>query len=436
MTSQFIAKARAVLAANDRGGYTVPTDRLYPFQWNWDSAFVAMGFATFDLERALRELERLVEGQWADGMIPHIVFHQPADSYFPGPKVWRTRHGVPTSGISQPPVFALALETIARRAGPAHAARLAALYRAALASHRWWSAARDPAGSGLVGILHNWESGRDNSPEWDAALARVPETTKTPIERRDTGHVDASMRPRDADYRRYIHLVDLYASFGWEPAAMWRAAPFKLADIGINAILVAAEEALEHLAVRFGNAAEAREIAERRARLAAGLAAMWSPLREHFVSRDLLTGEAIPIVCSGGFLPLITATPTAVQVAIMADRIVALDRTGRLIVPSTWPGEPGYEPRRYWRGPVWVVVNWLIAQGFRRHDRADIARLVEARTLEALEQADLCEYFDPETRDGLGGATFSWSAAIALLLVDDDEAASGGGQRPLRAAGA
>ena len=35
--------ARAILARNDRGGYTVPTDRLYPFQWNWDSAFVAIG---------------------------------------------------------------------------------------------------------------------------------------------------------------------------------------------------------------------------------------------------------------------------------------------------------------------------------------------------------------------------------------------------------
>ena len=41
--------AYAILAANDRGGYTVPTDRLYPFQWNWDSAFVAMGLSMPDL---------------------------------------------------------------------------------------------------------------------------------------------------------------------------------------------------------------------------------------------------------------------------------------------------------------------------------------------------------------------------------------------------
>ena len=78
-----VDQAKRILAANDRGGYTVPTDRLYPFQWNWDSAFVAMGFALYDTDRAYRELERLVEGQWADGMIPHIVFHAPSETYFP-----------------------------------------------------------------------------------------------------------------------------------------------------------------------------------------------------------------------------------------------------------------------------------------------------------------------------------------------------------------
>ena len=106
------AKAREILRQNDRGGYTVPTDRLYPFQWNWDSAFVAIGFATYDVDRAYRELERLAEGQWDDGMIPHIVFHAPSDSYFPGPDVWGTKHRIPTSGITQPPVFGMALREV------------------------------------------------------------------------------------------------------------------------------------------------------------------------------------------------------------------------------------------------------------------------------------------------------------------------------------
>ncbi|MGH7156102.1 MAG: MGH1-like glycoside hydrolase domain-containing protein, partial [Acetobacteraceae bacterium] len=109
MSGDFIERAREVLRRNDRGGYTVPTDRLYPFQWNWDSGFVAMGWATFDESRAFREIERLFEGQWEDGLVPQIVFHVPSDDYFPGPEVWGVKRTPPTSGITQPPILATAV---------------------------------------------------------------------------------------------------------------------------------------------------------------------------------------------------------------------------------------------------------------------------------------------------------------------------------------
>ena len=70
---------------------------FYPFQWNWDSAFVAMGWATFDAMRAWDEVDLLLRGQWDDGMIPQIIFHAPSDDYFPGPDVWRTGKSPQTS---------------------------------------------------------------------------------------------------------------------------------------------------------------------------------------------------------------------------------------------------------------------------------------------------------------------------------------------------
>ena len=82
-------QARDILRRNDRGGYTVPTDGLYPYQWNWDSVFAAWGFATFDLPRAWLELETLMAAQWSDGMVPHIIFHQSDPGYYPDPMFGR-----------------------------------------------------------------------------------------------------------------------------------------------------------------------------------------------------------------------------------------------------------------------------------------------------------------------------------------------------------
>ena len=45
-------QARAILLANDRGGYTLPTAGLYPFQWNWDASVTALGWMTFNPPRA------------------------------------------------------------------------------------------------------------------------------------------------------------------------------------------------------------------------------------------------------------------------------------------------------------------------------------------------------------------------------------------------
>jgi glycogen debranching enzyme len=412
--------AHAILARNDRGGYTVPTDRLYPFQWNWDSAFVAMGFATFDVDRAYRELERLVEGQWDDGMIPHIVFHAPSDTYFPGPDVWGTRHRIPTSGITQPPVFGMALRHVheaALSSGMADAeVRTKALFKAALRSHRWWLDARDPEGLGLVAILHPWESGSDNSPAWDEALARVPTTTTTAIRRKDTSHVDASMRPREEDYQRFIHLVDVYRDCDWDPKRQWAKAPFKVADVQMTAILARATADLMHLAEILGAEEHRTELAQMRRRLVDGLARRWRSHLSRFVSLDLISGADIEAATQAGFIPLVALTlDDAQRSAVTAEIERWLD--GMVVgVPSAPAFSPAFEPKRYWRGPVWAVINWLIADGLRLNGAEDLARRIEQTTVRTIENVGFCEYFDPTSGEGLGGDTFSWTAAAYLVL--------------------
>lgn len=415
-----IEKAQAILRANDRGGYTVPTDRLYPFQWNWDSAFVAMGWGTFDEVAAWREVESLLAGQWDDGMIPHIVFHTPADSYFPGPEVWGTRHRVPTSGITQPPVLATAVRRLWDNARDRELAdaKAASVYRKLLANHRWWRRARDPEGSGLVAILHPWESGMDNSPAWDEAMSRVPTDTVTAIVRRDTGHVNPAHRPRQIDYQRFIHIVDVLRDCAWEPSRMWARAPLKIADISTCSILARAESDLAVLAARFGTPEERAEIDARIAAMRAALNACWRPALGLFASVDLIAGKPIDVPTSAGFLPLYADAATPAQADGLGATLDRWAKMVRVLVPSTPPDWPGFEAQRYWRGPVWAVVNWMIADGFARTGDAARAARIHADTAKAIAQSGHCENFDPLEGSGGGGGTFSWTAAIDLLLRD------------------
>ena len=67
-------RAAAVLHGNDAGNWTKASPHLYPHQWSWDSAFIAIGWAHLDVRRAMAELEGLFAAQWSTGMVPHIVF--------------------------------------------------------------------------------------------------------------------------------------------------------------------------------------------------------------------------------------------------------------------------------------------------------------------------------------------------------------------------
>jgi glycogen debranching enzyme len=74
-------EAVRVLLRNWHGHATVPSRSLYPHQWSWDSAFIALGLQHISAGRAATEMLSLFGAQWADGRIPQIAFNPavPAD---------------------------------------------------------------------------------------------------------------------------------------------------------------------------------------------------------------------------------------------------------------------------------------------------------------------------------------------------------------------
>jgi glycogen debranching enzyme len=404
-------EARRVLEQNDRGGYTVPTAGLYPFQWNWDSMFVALGWAEFDTARAWLEIETLFKAQWPSGMVPHIVFWSDESTYFPGPAVWRAGSDPFTSGISQPPVAA----TVVRQLASTTKLPQRSLFEAIDRWHRWWHEARDPEGRGVVAISHPWESGRDNLPDWDVPLAAVDTSTVGSYRRRDLDLVDADMRPHKDDYDRYLALVDFGGSNGWDDAAIATGSPFLVADPAISAILLRAERDLACLGAELQ--LDTADIEARIKRLETGFEQFWSATAGTYCSFDLRTGEQATVGTSASFLAPYAGIHDHND-ELLAE-LEAWSNACAYLVPSFDPRDPRFEPKRYWRGPVWAVVNRMIAAGLSDAGEAEWAELVRCSTRDLIAMSGMAESFNPITGGPVGGAQFGWSAAMWLSWASE-----------------
>lgn len=424
MTNPLIAQAQDVLRRNDRGTYTVPTHGLYPFQWNWDSALSALGFSRFDETRAWTEIETLMAHQWDDGMVPHIIFHELDDGYFPGPEIWDTGRPVPTSGITQPPVAGFALRQLYTRASDRTAAadRVRGLLPRVHAWHRWFYDCRDPQGTGLVAVIHPWETGRDNSVDWDAAFERVPTDGVMPFTRRDTQHADPAHRPTQAQYERYIWLVQRFRGLGWDNRVLHDASPFRIVDPGFNGILLRSCSDLATLAEELGEpgiAQEARAMAEK------GLAAMdtlWSDAHGQYLCYDRAIQALVDSPSVGGILPVFAPLPAA-RVKAIAERITTLGETARYLVPSHDVTAPEFDGLRYWRGPVWLIVNYMIADGLRQAGQMDLMDRIMDHSLSLIDLGGFAEYYHPLTGEPCGGGQFTWTAAMVLEFLGTRDAA-------------
>src|SRR6266542_4188339 len=361
---ELVARARAVLDANWRASSTVTSRSLYPHQRSWDAAFIAIGRSWVEQERAQRELESMFEAQWSTGMLPHIKFDPqvPDDAYFPGPGFWQADRspaaprGVPTSGITQPPLHARAALEIWRHAGDRAEALafLGRLYPKLAAQHAHMARWRDPDGHGLAAIVHPWESGQDNPPLFNAiylwselALAEIAKL----VGAEEGPHLAAAGRIRQGIVRRL-----------WDPEQR-RFLPW-----------------------------DART--QRRIHKASVDAAM--PLLDPELPEPMVTA-IVEELRSPHFDP-----PSGME---------------HFLIPSYDLHGRGFDRRRYWRGPVWINTDWLVWRGLRQHGETALAGEVEDSMVGLVRCSGFREYYDPFGAQGYGSDDFSWTAALLLDVL-------------------
>jgi hypothetical protein len=456
-------EALTVLRENRRDGYTVPSATLYPFQWNWDSAFVAAGLAAADPDAAAAELRTLLDAQWANGMVPQIAFRTDATGYFPGPDEWDAGNGaVRTSGITQPPMVVPAArrvyEALRARSEAADGGRSTSTNTSTAANVgtdpesflasgvparddylSWWLRERSDDGR-LVYVRHPWETGMDDSPAWTPVLE--------PFEPRDLSGVDgldyaredrksdalADQRPADWDYDRYVALVRQGRAFDWDESRLREVCPFVVEDALTNALFVRACEDLAALYEASGapdtsdasNAtgatddgdeedAPARWRGQADRSRAACRERLWDPGLRTFVSYDRVGDRRLTANSVAGLVSTYGDLPDEGQFDALRANLEENFLDYEYACPSYVGPESDLD--RYWRGPVWANTNWLLARGLRRYGADDLAERIERDTRSLVEREGFREYFSPTVGEGRGSDRFSWTAALYLDLT-------------------
>ena len=432
---QLAARAAYLLRGNDLGVMTSAAPRLYPHMWSWDAAFVAMGLATLSVERAIVELDTLLSAQWANGMIPHIVFAPGVDGYFPGPDRWACAElaaaapaGRQTSGITQPPVHAIAVQRILDRARvrgrstrSAAEAFLDRRWNDLVRWHRWLAEARDPNQRGRITLYHGWESGMDNSPRWDSAYANVIPGAMADYQRADRRVVtDPSQRPSDGEYDRYLWLVEEMKSVAYDDDRLPAVMSFAVEDVFVSAIFSVACDVLADIGEDYKRPnADVRDLRAWAERFRAGVVDTTDQRSGAARDFDVRAGSWITTETAAQFAPLLCGglahqQERALLRLLDGPRFVGHPDLRFALIPSTSPVSKDFRPRTYWRGPVWPVLTWLFSWAFARRGWAERALMLSREGLRQASDGTFAEYYEPFTGEGLGSMQQSWTAAAVL----------------------
>lgn len=359
-------------------GYCVPNAEVYPHQWLWDSCFHSLIWIALGDDRALTELTNAMAHQdEATGFVPHMTYWDQPDQ---DASFWGRRW---TSAITQPPMYGHALARIVAAGLDPPSGLVAAIERAL--AHLLVDRVRTPGG--LVAVFHPWETGCDDSPRWDGFRRRDQAWALTKSDLVDDlvagGGVSAGLRvaPRAPS-----------------------AEPFVVGSIGFNALVAwNARQYLDEVdpADRSGLRSAADE-------LASAVASRWDPGRSTWVD----DGPA-----SGGIRTLDALLALLVDPRDEAfDQLVDPDAFGARFGPcGVHRAEESFDPCRYWRGPAWPQLTYLLWAAAVEAARTEVAGRLATGLVEGAVTSGWGEYWHPDTGGSLGARPQTWAGLAHVV---------------------
>lgn len=368
-------KAVVTLISNwrtHRGGLLhegiVPSHAAYYFVgfWAWDTWRFSAALAKFDPELAKDNICAMFDYQQPDGMIIDCIYTDPAEN---------------NARDSKPPLVSWAVDEIFTHTNDT--AFISEMYPQLMAYYKWWYNKRDHNRNGMCeygstdGTLEAaaWESGMDNAIRFDDAKML-----------KNNGAEDAwSMDQESVDLNAYLALECKLLK--------------KFASI---------------LGVTFDGPDYSSQVADY----------FFDKEKGFFFDRRLKDGSFIQEPGCEAYTPLWTEVATADQVKAMLPLLTDTAKFSTYIpFPTVAADNPKYNPRGYWRGPIWLDQTYFAIRGLRNYGYNKMADEYTLQVFDRLqglkEGAPIHENYGTHTGELLKAPHFSWSSSHLLMLYDD-----------------
>jgi len=151
---------------------------------------------------------------------------------------------------------------------------------------------------------------------------------------------------------------------------------------------------------------------------------MYSKKNKIFYAFDLIERKLIEVETSAGFMPLFGGVASYTQGMELLEYMNSasfckIHENNCFAIPNYDKTKRDFNEKNYWRGPVWININWMLFRGLKRYSFKQKAEHLEKTILELPMRFGFYEYFDSKYGTGYGTKDFSWTAALFIDLAYD-----------------
>lgn len=328
--------------------------------WAWDSWKHAVALARFEPELAKNQIRAMFDYQLNDGMVIDCIYSNKSEN---------------NARDSKPPLAAWCVMEVYKHTKDVEF--LKEMYPKLLKYNQWWYKFRDHNQNGLCEFgstdgtteAAKWESGMDNAVRYD----------------------NTSM----------VQNMDNAWSFNQE-------------SVDLNAYLCLEAKLLAGMAKIVGAKYKSPTDNEK------VNAAFFDTDKGYYYDRDF-NGKFIEVEGSEGWIPLWTGIATKKDAAMVVKMVTNSSRFATYIpFPTLSADNPNFDPKGYWRGPIWLDQVYFGISGIRKYGYKAEADTFTKQVFDRLSglkgDSPIHENYGTHTGERLKAPHFSWSAAHLLML--------------------